>query len=174
MRVHVDQATGRRHRSCPTFRPPLRSLETVTETLVRKWILLALVAAAACSRGPGPGATLPGAVTPTEAASEFMNAVKAQDLQAMSDVWGTAQGPARDQMDRTTHDQRLLIMQGCYEHDRYQILGEAPGENGERLVRVQITRGTRTKTANFAIARGPSNRWYVRDADFDAIKDFCA
>ena len=71
-------------------------------------------------------------------------------------------------------ERRLLIMQGCYEHDRYQVLGEAPGPNGERIVRVQITRGNRTRTANFAITRGPSDRWYVRDADFEAVRDLCA
>lgn len=170
----ADQTAGAGNRSCPTLRPPLRSLETVTETLVKTWILLALVAVAACSRGPAPGATLPGAVTPTEAASEFMNAVKAQDLQAMAEVWGDQRGAARDNLERAELERRLLIMQGCYEHDRYQVLTEAPGPNGERVVRVQITRGTRTKTANFAMARGPSDRWYVRDADFDAIKEFCA
>lgn len=137
-------------------------------------MLLALVATAACSRGPGPGTSLPGAATPSQAAAEFMNAVKAQDLQAMATVWGTSQGPARDQMDRTTLEQRLIIMQGCYDHDRYQILGESQGQDGERLVRVQVTRGARSRTANFAVAPGPSNRWFVRDADFDAMREFCA
>ena len=174
MSAEGDQPAGSRKRSCPTLRPPLRSLETVTETLVRKWILLALVAAAACSRGPRPGQALPGAVAPTQAASEFMNAVKAQDLQAMSAVWGDQRGAARDNMEQGELERRLLIMQGCYEHDRYQVLGEAPGPNGERIVRVQITRGNRTRTANFAITRGPSDRWYVRDADFEAVRDLCA
>lgn len=141
---------------------------------MRKWIALALVSVASCSRGPAPGAALPGAVTPAQAAAEFMNAVKAQDLQAMAVVWGDQRGAARDNMERGELERRLLIMQGCYEHDRFQVVGEAPGEGGERIVRVQITRGTRTKTANFAMARGPSNRWYVRDADFEAIKEFCA
>lgn len=139
---------------------------------MRKWIVL-LVVAAACSRGPSPGASLTGAPTPRQAASEFMNAVKAGDLQAMSVVWGTAEGPARDQLPREELDQRLLTMQGCYRHDRFEVLQENVSPGGQRTVQVQISRGNRTKVANFQMVRGPSNRWYVLDADFGSMQDFC-
>jgi hypothetical protein len=137
-------------------------------------MLLGLVAAVACSRGPGPGTSLTGAPTARDAATEFMNAVKAQDLQAMATVWGNERGSARDNMDRRELEQRLIIIQGCYEHDRFQVLNESPGAQGVRLIRVQITRGSRSKTPNFQVVQGPSNRWYVLDADFETMRDFCA
>lgn len=140
---------------------------------MRKWILLAL-AVVACSRAPGPGGSLTGAPTPRQAAAEFMNAVKAGDLQAMSAVWGTAQGPARDQLDREDLDRRLVILLGCYRHDNFALGDERAAPNGERVVAVQIVRGDRSKTANFQLVRGPSDRWYVRDADFEAVQEFCA
>jgi len=140
---------------------------------VRKWALFAIVAVA-CSRGPGMGTSLTGAPTPRDAATMFMGAVKAQDLQAMGAVWGTAEGAARDHMERNQFDQRLVLLQHCYDHDRFQILDESLGSDGNRVVRVQVTRGSRTKTPAFKIVRGPSNRWYVLDTDYESVKDdFC-
>lgn len=140
---------------------------------MRKCILLALIAVA-CSRAPGPGGSLTGAPSPRQAAAEFMNAVKAGDLQALSAVWGTEQGPARDQLERTDLEQRLVILLGCYRHDNFSLGNERTGSGGERVIEVQIVRGNRSKTAAFQMVRGPSDRWYVRDADFNAVQEFCA
>jgi hypothetical protein len=142
---------------------------------VKKWMLLAALLAA-CSRNPAPGTTLPGSVAPRQAATDFLNAVRAQDLQAMSTVWGNERGPARDYFDRAELDKRLLVMQSCYSHDRFQVLDESPGSGGTSLVRVQLVRGNRTKTTNFVAHKGPGNRYFVdvRNPDFSAMSDFCA
>ncbi len=104
----------------------------------------------------------------------FMGAVKSQDLQAMGAIWGTEQGAARDHMERDVMDKRLILLQQCYDHDRAQILDERLGTSAtERIVRVQVTRGNRTKTPEFKIVRGPSNRWYVGDTDFPTVQEFC-
>jgi hypothetical protein len=42
------------------------------------------------------GTSMTGAPTARDAATQFMNAVKAQDLMAMGSVWGTDRGPARE------------------------------------------------------------------------------
>lgn len=139
---------------------------------MKKLILLAVLVAA-CSRRSGPGGALTGSVAPRRAVEEFMGAVKSQDLQAMSVVWGTEKGPARDHLDRTELEKREIIMTGCYGHDRFRILGESPSTDGRRMLRVEITRGTKTKTPNFTTVKGPSDRWYVLDADFDTMRDFC-
>ena len=140
---------------------------------MRKWALFAIVAWA-CSSNPAVGTSLSGAATPRDAAMGFMNAVKAEDLQAMGAVWGSAQGAARDNMDRQELDKRLVVLQGCYAHDRAQILEESAGPDGQRVVRLQITRGNRTKTSSFKTVRGPSNRWYVLDTDYESVQaDFC-
>jgi hypothetical protein len=120
------------------------------------------------------GSSLTGAPSSRDAATMFMGAVKSQDLQAMGAVWGSAQGAARDYMDRGELDKRLVILQQCYDHDRFQILDESLGSDGSRRVRVQVTRGTRTKTPNFKLVLGPSSRWYVEDVDYEAVQaDFC-
>jgi hypothetical protein len=138
---------------------------------VKKWTGVALaLALLACAKRPATGSALTGATSPRRAVEMFLAAVKAQDLQAMSVVWGTDKGPARDQMERTELDKREIIMQACYEHDRYEIVREAPAPNGERFVSVAITRGQTTKTPNFVAVKGPSDRWYVRDADYGAMR----
>lgn len=145
---------------------------------MRKWILVALVVAAGCGRGarvaPAPSAALTGAASPREAAAQFLNAVKAEDLQAMSTVWGTESGPAREQLDRSDLEKRLIIMQGCYNHDRFSVVNETTDAQGARQVKVDIVRGNRTKSPTFLIVRGPSDRWYLKDTDFRIMTDFCA
>ena len=141
---------------------------------MRKWAFVALVVAG-CGGGPGMGSSLTGAPSARDATTTFMNAVKAQDLQAMGALWGSDKGAARDNMDRSELDRRLIILQQCYDHDRAQILDEQMGSTpNERLIRVQVTRGTRTKTPQFKLVKGPSNRWYVGDTDYAAVQgDFC-
>lgn len=139
---------------------------------MKKLILLAVVVAA-CSRGPGAGSSLTGAPAPRRAVEQFLAAVKSQDLQAMSVVWGTQKGPARDQIERTELEKREIIMQSCYSHDSFRVVSETPGTGGQRVVKVEITRGNKSKTPNFTTVKGPSDRWYVLDADYTAMREFC-
>ncbi len=139
---------------------------------MKKLAILALFVAG-CSRSAGPGAQLTGAAAPRLAAEQFMKAVAAQDLQAMSVVWGTDKGAARDQLDRGELDRRLIMIQSCYAHDRYVIGEETPGPAGHRFIKVAITRGRRSKSPNFELVKGPSDRWYVQDADFAAMQELC-
>ncbi len=125
------------------------------------------------SGAPAPAANLPGAAAPRQAVDRFLGAAKSQDLQEMAIAWGTEKGPARDQFERTELEKRLIVMQGCYDGDRYRILDENPGENGKRVLRVELTKGSVTKTPRFTTVKGPSDRWYVEDADFAAVTSLC-
>lgn len=141
---------------------------------MRKWFVLVILSAAACARSQ-MGSSQTGAPTSRDAALMFVAAAQSQDLQAMSAVWGSDKGSARDNMDRQELDRRLIILQPCYAHDRAQILDEQPGATPtERRVRIQLTRGSRTKTLQFQVVRGPSSRWYVGDTDYGSVQaDFC-
>ena len=148
---------------------------------MKRTILLLAVAALACKSGSNapattaaaPAANLPGAVAPKQAVERFIGAAKNQDLQEMSIAWGTAKGPARDQFERSELEKRLIMMQGCYDADKYRILDETAADNGKRVLRVELTKGTVTKTARFTTEKGPSDRWYVQDADFPAVTALC-
>ncbi len=146
---------------------------------MRKLVLLAVILAA-CSRNPAPvlgtggsAGGLTGASDARSGVTMFLNAVAAQDLQAMSVVWGTEKGPARDNLDRNELDRRLIIIQSCYRHDTFTIAEETSGPNGHRFVKVAITRGRETRTPNFDMVQGPLQRWYVLDADFNAMRSMC-
>jgi hypothetical protein len=150
------------------------------ESPVKRTILLLLTFAACRSASTPPPssnasvpANLPGAAAPKQAVERFLAAAKSQDLQEMSIAWGTSKGPARDQFERAELEKRLIVMQGCYDSDKHQVVDEQPGDNGKRVLRVEITRGAVTKTPRFTTVKGPSDRWYVEDADFAAVTALC-
>lgn len=141
-------------------------------------ILLLLVAATSCRRQtvvaspPGVDARA-GAATPRAAVQRFMAAAKLQDLQEMSNIWGSASGPARSTMDQQTLEQREVILMGCLKHDTYSVLSEAPAPTGERLLSIELKHKDLTRSTNFYVTRGPADRWYVRSLDLDPLRDIC-
>jgi hypothetical protein len=149
---------------------------------VKRTILL-LLAVVACRSGssssspssPTPAApsNAPGAASPRQAVERFLTAAKSGEIQELGISWGTARGPARDQFERAELDKRLILMAGCYDGDKHRIIDELPGDNGKRMLRVELTKGAVTKTPRFTTVKGPSDRWYVEDADFAAVTALC-
>ena len=50
---------------------------------------------------------------------------------------------------------------------------ETKGPNGERVMSVELTKGTLTRTTNFFLVQG-RERWYVRSADIEPVRDLCS
>ena len=150
---------------------------------MKRTILLVLCIAACRSSSSSTGSTgssgsaavanLPGAAGPRQAVERFLGAVKSGDIQELGIAWGTSKGPARESIERSELDKRLLVMQGCYNVDKHRIVDEQPGDAGKRVLRVELTKGAVTKTPRFTTVKGPSDRWYVEDADFATITAFC-
>lgn len=107
------------------------------------------------------------------AVEQFLSAVRAQDIQAMSVVFGTSHGPSRDNMDRDQLDKRLIILQCYFNHDKFRILGENPGEDGHRVFVVELTRGRLTRTPRFYAVQGPDRRWFIDNMEIAAVREFC-
>jgi hypothetical protein len=99
--------------------------------------------------------------------------VKAQDIQAMGAIFGTARGPARDNMNRDELEKRLIILQCYFNHDKFRIVDEMLGEGGHRVVGVELTRGTVTRSPKFYAIAGPGGRYYVDNMEIAAVRDFC-
>ncbi|HEX2721306.1 MAG TPA: hypothetical protein VHM24_00200, partial [Gemmatimonadaceae bacterium] len=95
---------------------------------------------------PRSGDQLTGAPTARLAVEQFLNAVRAQDIQAMSIIFGTGRGPSRDNMNREELEKRLVILQCYFNHDKFRILGESPGDGGHRVIATELTRGTNTRS----------------------------
>jgi hypothetical protein len=147
------------------------------ENRVKKLMLgLALLLAAGCrttTTTTVPAAAAP-RTGPRPALDAFLAAVRTQDLQAMSAAWGDKDGPVRDtnRLGRDEVEHRELIMMCYFKHDRYRVLSDQPAPGGERVLQVELTRGTLSRTTNFYLVSA-GDRWYVRTADMEPVKDLC-
>jgi len=152
---------------------------------VKKLAIVALLAFAGCRRQvqvtSTPTATTPananatGAATAREAVVLFLATAKAQDLQAMSNIWGSSAGPARSStaFDAEELEKREIIMMKCLRHDTYSILGETPAAGGERVFSVELRIASLTPRSEFTTTQGPGSRWYVRTFDFEKLQQIC-
>ncbi len=140
-----------------------------------KRFAMILFAVAACkSAAPRSDTQLTGAPSARGAVESFLSAVRAQDLQAMSTVWGNSKGPARDVVDRDQLEKRELIMQCYLGHDSFNVLSDTRTTGDEHVVQVTLTKGKLTRETSFTAVQGPSDRWYVLRADLEPVKDLCA
>ena len=139
----------------------------------RKVAVLFFVTAYSSATRGGNGAQLTGAAEPKLAAEQFLRAVKANDLQAISTVWGTQNGPARETMERTSMEKREIILVCYLTHDTSRVVAEAPGSQGHRDIRVELKKGYLTRQTTLYTIRGPGDRWYVENVDIAAVRDFC-
>ena len=114
-----------------------------------------------------------GAPSPQLAVDQFLKAVNAKDLQAMSTVFGTKDGPARETMDRTELEKREVILACYFNNDSYRTLGEMGGLQGHREIKVELKKGNLTRETTFYAIRGPGGRWYIDNMDIAAVRDFC-
>lgn len=135
--------------------------------------LFLLAACSSATRNTANTGQLTGAAAPGLAVEQFLRAVNAKDLQAMSIVFGTKNGPARETMDRTELEKREIILACYFAHDSARILGDSPGQQGHREVRVELKKGTLTRQTTFFTIKGPGDRWYVDNMDIAAVRDFC-
>jgi hypothetical protein len=148
-------------------------------------VFAAVFFGAGCASTPSPGAAGPapstgsnltGETTSKRAVETFMRAVKAQDLQQMATAWGTAKGPARDQMDRETLEKRLIVIQCMLQHDAYSFLEAQPRlqTGGRHEYPVEVRKGRLKAKTSFTTVPGPSQRWYVEIVDVEPLRDFCS
>lgn len=141
-----------------------------------KKLMLGLLLVAACSTTTTttvPATPVPRS-GPRPALDAFLSAVRSQDLQAMSAAWGDKDGPVRDsnRLGREEVEHRELIMMCYFKHDRYRVLSDQPAPNGERVMQVELSRGTLSRSTNFFMTSA-GDRWYVRTADLEPVKDLC-
>ncbi len=151
-------------------------------------VLMTLGACTSTSSGrtpPGAVLTAPGASgginaaggasSPKAALEGFFTAVKKQDLQAMSMIWGTEKGLARDQMSRDDLEKRLVIMQCSLNHDSWKYVSGLDGTTRvrEQDFRVELQQKNLREQLVVTTVQGVSGRWYVMNADITKLTNFC-
>ena len=136
---------------------------------MQRAVLLMLITAA-CASTPNRGA-LTGAETPRAAVETFLAAARAQDMQAVSVVWGNAKGPQRDQVERQELEKREVIMIALLRHDQSSISAPQSAPEGKMRMTVDLKQGTLAASPVFTVVKGPSSRWYVEDFDVQLLQN---
>lgn len=120
------------------------------------------------------GGVQPGAGSSQEAVVQFLDAARAQDMQAMSAVWGNAERPTREIVERKELEQRLLLMMCVLRHDESRLGLPQPGEGGRQIFAVELKQGAKQATVPFTTVRNTkSGRWFVEEFDPRPVRDFC-
>lgn len=139
---------------------------------MRKLFVLALLVVVAACGGNRTG-SLPGAPDSRAALDGFLNGVRAQDLQVISNYWGNASGPARDRIGRAELEKRELTM-ACYlAHEKVRVLDDTPRAGSRHAYTVELTYGTTVRSTEMVTVKGPSDRWYVENADIRQTQALC-
>lgn len=135
----------------------------------------AAVSSTATQPAAAPAGSTTGASSARAAVLAFLDAGRTQDLQALSAVWGSADGSVRDtgNIPRDEMEKRELVMLCYLNHDSHEIVSDAPAPNNERVLTAQLKRGSLTRSANFYAVPGPNGRWYVRTFDMESLTDLC-
>jgi hypothetical protein len=116
----------------------------------------------------------PGGATHREALTKFLQAAKAQDVQAMGNVWGTTKGAARTFMAPQEMEMRIIYMMRCLRHDSYAILTESPAVDEKRRFDVQMRFGPLTAVTDFTTTRGQDGRFYLEMLNPDKLNVICS
>ena len=149
----------------------LMSIHPVAQPL--RLATLAILSAVTISCGSrGGGSNVPPPADPEATVRSFLNAVRANSIAGMALLWGTSNGPASENLDRVTLEQRLTVIRIYLEHEEFTIVPGDPVagvdvEAGERAVFVQLSRRGCTPTVPFTLVPHRGG-WLVRDIDLAA------
>lgn len=137
----------------------------MAQVLRNTFLLSATLAVAACGSRPPRSFTIP--VDPEVTVSRFMGAVEANNLVAMAQLWGTASGPALEEMDRADLQKRLFVMQTYLAHDEYEVFAVMTGflvDEKNRAYQIRLTRAGCVHDVPFELVRVDGG-WLVSNVD---------
>jgi hypothetical protein len=110
---------------------------------------------------------VPPPVSPEAAVRGFLDAVHANSLPRMSELWGSTRGPARGYMRRDELEQRLTIMRTYLQYDKFEMLepeGLPSTSGNERTVRVRLERNGCTPVVPFTVVPYAGG-WLISNID---------
>ena len=151
--------------------------------MIRAFFVILFTAVSACASAPVPHDPAnpkpptkedPGAPTPPLAVKYFMDAIKAQDLDALALIWGSSDGPALEVTPSDQLRKRELIIQCYFQHDSYKIVSDVAATAKTHVVTLSVTKGTFTRETTTKVVMGPHDRWYVAEPDLQPLADLCS
>lgn len=100
-----------------------------------------------------------------------MNAVRANSLRTMGELWGSSRGPASTYMRADELEQRLVVIRTFLEHEQFELLepqvGALRGDGREQVIQVRLTRKGCTPVVPVTLV--PYRRgWLISSVDLAA------
>lgn len=138
--------------------------------MMRRFTMLLGLGALAC----GGGSARPGSPAPQsmqETVTQFLGAVKANDLTRMGQLWGTDKGPAAASMNPTELSQRLTVIQRYLNHTGFRVVEgplAVPGNERLRTFRVELQRSTCARVMPLDVIQTRAGGWLVYDVHLEA------
>ena len=133
--------------------------------------LAVLVALGALACGGHPSKVAP--QSPQQTLTQFMSAVKANDLSRMGALWGSDRGPAADWMKGNELKERLTVIQKYLNHDGYRVIeGPLPVADHDNTVsfRVELQRSSAcTVVFPVDLVRAKTGSWVVNDVHLASL-----
>ena len=130
-------------------------------------LLFALTLLVACGGRRSLSTSDMAPVDPEAAVRAFLNAVRANSLIAMRELWGTERGPATSFMNTQEVDQRLTVIRTFLEHDKFEFAQPNevdPSNSVQRIVKVRLTRKTCQPVVPFTVVPWGKG-WLVKNID---------
>ena len=123
-----------------------------------------------------PAGMATGAASPRAAVEVLLAGANAQDLQAISAVFGDETGLARDRNSRDVTESRSFIMACVLKSETRRLSDAQPVGNGRMFVSADLTQGTNSGTIRFEVAPTSAGRWLVANFDLSVLQNrgFCA
>ena len=134
----------------------------------RHLVISCLVLAAACG---GHRANLaPSPATPDQTVERFLTAVNASDLDGMSMLWGTKEGPEGvvHRFAEQERIQRLTIMQHMLKSENHTISATDATDPSKRVLTVSMTQNNRRFAVPFTLVASRAGGWLIKEIGLDA------
>jgi hypothetical protein len=129
-----------------------------------------LAGSTACGKNPRVGAPIPQSMN--ESVTQFLAAVKANDLKRMGELWGTERGPAANSMNAGVLQQRVTVIQKYLDHTGYRVIEGplvVPGREELRTFRVELQRTNCNQVLPIDVVRTRSGGWLVYDVHLETV-----
>jgi hypothetical protein len=133
--------------------------------------LMSVVSACATQTVRNSGSGVVAGTSPLQSVERFLAAVNARDLDNMSQLFGTREGPV--QWGRVETELHMDLLATVLEHKSYEIVSEGmvPGRSDPTTrVGVTLTIGDRViPDVSFLTVRTEEGRWMVQEIDLERI-----
>jgi len=104
----------------------------------------------------------------------FLDAVRANDLSRLGNLWGSERGPAASWMPADELKKRLTVIQLYLNHDGYRIV-EGPlaveGHDNERTFRVELERRGCNLVVPLDLVQVKNGGWLIVDAHLESVSN---